>query len=431
MAEADKILSQHEVDALLLAIDSGTAESASDVSEERYDFRCPSRVPSGQLRFLHSIHEGYARSLQTALSGLLLCAVETRLVRVHQMSLRGFLGSLPNPTLLVLLSAEPLEGNFLLGISPSIGYPIIERLLGAGKITPPRRDRLLSSLEWNVADTFVNRVLEVLQEAWAAVAPVRFKALRRENDPGAFQFENIDEPTVLITLEIGLGDQHGTLDIAFPAMALEPHFSRMIAATPFSSRKRECGVEQGGAISIRLGPAEVQVKAILQVERLSLKDLEGLRPGDILVTNQLQGSPLIVTVEGRPKFQARLGGLKDRKAIKIVAVASEQDPSAGRASLSVFKGDGAGGPPSGYMENLLHLPLAASVVLAEKAMRVREVMGFKVGDVIGFPQRADEPLELRVAHRRLAHGSCVQIGDVFGLRITAILAPQPSRRGSS
>jgi len=62
------------------------------------------------------------------------------------------------------------------------------------------------------------------------------------------------------------------------------------------------------------------------------------------------------------------------------------------------------GAPSGYVENLLQLPLAASVVLAEKSMRVREVMGFKVGEVIEFPQRADGRLELRVVRPRVLRG---------------------------
>ena len=83
MPEADKILSQHEVDALLSAIDSGGGESPSDPQAEPYDFRRPSRIPPGPLRFIHAMHESFARALQDALSGMLLKSVETRLAGVH------------------------------------------------------------------------------------------------------------------------------------------------------------------------------------------------------------------------------------------------------------------------------------------------------------------------------------------------------------
>ena len=62
MPEADKILSQHEVDALLSAIDSGGGESGASAPAEPYDFRRPSRLPSGPLRYVHALHDGFARS---------------------------------------------------------------------------------------------------------------------------------------------------------------------------------------------------------------------------------------------------------------------------------------------------------------------------------------------------------------------------------
>src|SRR6516162_1740390 len=97
MPEADKILSQHEVDALLSAIDSGGGEAAGETPAEPYDFRRPSRIPPGPLRYVQAIHEAFARSLQPVLSGVLLKPVETRLTGVHQLPLGEFLTSLPNP----------------------------------------------------------------------------------------------------------------------------------------------------------------------------------------------------------------------------------------------------------------------------------------------------------------------------------------------
>src|SRR5581483_3345603 len=190
MPEGDKILSQHEVDALLSAIDSGAGDAASEASAEPYDFRRPSRIPAGPLRFVHAIHEAFARALQPVLSGMLLKPVEARLTGVHQLPLGEFLSSLPNPGVLALLSAEPLEGNFLISIHPSIAGPLVERMLGAGKPASAPRERGLSPLEWNVAETMIRRLLETLAAAWAPVAPVRFSVIGRESEPQAIRAES-------------------------------------------------------------------------------------------------------------------------------------------------------------------------------------------------------------------------------------------------
>ena len=120
MPDAAKILSQHEVDALLSAIDSGGGEPSGEIPAEPYDFRRPSRIPAGPLRYIHALHESFARSLQPALSGMLLKPVEARLSGVHQLPLGEFVSSLPRPAVLVMMTAEPLDGMFLLSVSPSI-----------------------------------------------------------------------------------------------------------------------------------------------------------------------------------------------------------------------------------------------------------------------------------------------------------------------
>jgi flagellar motor switch protein FliM len=431
MPEADKILSQHEVDALLSAIDSGGGESSAESSAEPYDFRRPSRIPPGPLRFIHTMHEGYAREVQSALSGMLLRPVEARLAGVHQLPLGEFVSSQPNPAVLLLLSAAPLEGSFLIAINPAIAYPLLERLLGAGKVAAAQRDRALSPLEWNVADALAERLLDLLAAAWAPLVPLRFQVVRRESDPLALKFDSPNEPSVAVALEIALGDQRGGLDIVFPSLSVEPYLEKMVSSAPFSAPK-EAGQGREEAISRRLAPAEVELGAHLPPETLRIQDLAALRPGDLLVTNHPHSGPVFLTVEGRRKFLARLGSLKERKAAKIVAQAAEPaDPLPGRAfdsaqgkssrpGLRVLKsGEGATGvpPKSGAAEAVMQLPLTASVVLAERTLRLREVLALRPGEVLEFPRRADDPLELRVAGRAIAEGSAVKIGDRFGLRV--------------
>jgi flagellar motor switch protein FliM len=73
--------------------------------------------------------------------------VEVKLTSVDQLTYSEFVFSLENPTCFNLLRAEPLEGNLILDINPSILYPIIDRLLGGGKDGRPLARRPLTEIE--------------------------------------------------------------------------------------------------------------------------------------------------------------------------------------------------------------------------------------------------------------------------------------------
>ena len=153
------VLSQAEVESLLSAMAAG-AEAAAGCRRRRpaagrcprrrekitpYDFKRPERVGKEQMRALQTLHEGFGRNFGAGLSALLRSIVEVKLTSVDQLTYSEFVFSLENPTCFNLLKAEPLEGNLILDINPSILYPIIDRLLGGGReggaAGPPAADR--------------------------------------------------------------------------------------------------------------------------------------------------------------------------------------------------------------------------------------------------------------------------------------------------
>ncbi len=150
---SDEVLSQAEVESLLNAMETkakdvkatstANVSGRSDRPREKitpYDFKRPERVGKEQMRALQSLHEGFGRNFGAALSALLRSIVEVKLTSVDQLTYSEFVFSLENPTCFNLLKAEPLEGNLILDINPSILYPIINRLLGGGKETGPWPD---------------------------------------------------------------------------------------------------------------------------------------------------------------------------------------------------------------------------------------------------------------------------------------------------
>ena len=135
----DDVLSQAEVESLLSAMATAKTRSrrapAPSAGERPcrgakprekitpYDFKRPERVGKEQMRALQTLHEGFGRNFGAALSAMLRSIVEVKLTSVDQLTYSEFVFSLENPTCFNLLKAEPLEGNLILDINPSILYP--------------------------------------------------------------------------------------------------------------------------------------------------------------------------------------------------------------------------------------------------------------------------------------------------------------------
>jgi flagellar motor switch protein FliM len=69
----------------------------------------------------------------------------------------------------------------------------------------------------------------------------------------------------------------------------------------------------------------VELRVRLAETRIGTGELVGLRVGDIITTQKDVRSPLVVSIEGLPKFHARPGAIKGHKAIMIEEAL--EDPS--------------------------------------------------------------------------------------------------------
>ncbi|MBI1248120.1 flagellar motor switch protein FliM [bacterium] len=332
---ADNVLSQAEVESLLNAMETGTDSAQGPVtavptadpnssrpsrSREKvtpYDFKRPERVGKDQMRALQSMHEGFSRNFGAALSALLRSIVEVKLTSVDQLTYSEFVFSLENPSCFNLLVAEPLEGNLILDINPSILYPIIDRLLGGGKESTPTSRRPLTEIELTLVTRITDLFLVELKEAWENVLPLDLRVVRVESNPQLVQIVPPNEVVVLVSFELAIGDVRGMINLCIPFNSIERVSNKLTANTWFAYGSTEATPESRASMGIHLDQAPVELDVILAETTISMEDLLDLRVGDVITTEKDSRTPLQVNVNGTPTFQAFAGAFKGRKAIQI------------------------------------------------------------------------------------------------------------------
>jgi flagellar motor switch protein FliM len=324
------VLDQSEVDALLAAMDAQESEetpidigrptpTAKDV--RMYDFKRPERVSKDQMRALESIHESFARSLGAAMSGLLRTIIEVRVATIEQLTYSEFIHSLPNPTNFNLLSAEPLEGQMCLEISPLIIYPIIDRLLGGTNSTLFIPQRPLTLIELRLVGRIIDRALNCLNEVWSSLVPVKFKLMETESNPHLVQIVAPNEVVVVIGFELKMGQRAGTMSLCIPFNVIEPVVSKLATQGWLAYQRRANVEDRSQDIVDSLQDAKVNLTVYLAETEVTVSELLNLQVGDIIQTLKPAQNELILQVEGKNKFAGRMGRHKDGRALKITRTA--------------------------------------------------------------------------------------------------------------
>ncbi len=327
------VLSQAEVESLLSSVDepaaaaSPAAAPASNPSNDKvavYDFKRPERVGKEQMRALQTMHEGFGRNIGASLSALLRTIVEVKLTSVDQLTYGEFVFSLENPTCFNLIQADPLEGQLILDINPSILFPIIDRLLGGSTsgVVPTRRP--LTEIELRLVSRITRLFLDEMQHAWENVMELNLEVDRVESNPQLVQIIPANEVVVLISFELAVGETHGMANLCIPFNSIERIAHKLTSNSWVSYSKRPATPDSIRKITNRICPAPVELVVELARTNIATSDLLNLRVGDVIASEKDVHEPLVVSVAGSPKFHARPGQYKGRKAIEVVDSLAEQ-----------------------------------------------------------------------------------------------------------
>ncbi|MBU6172753.1 MAG: flagellar motor switch protein FliM [Planctomycetes bacterium] len=329
---SDDVLTRNDVESLLQALESGPKPGATATEVKKadtqkstapkvriltYDFKRPERVGKEQMRALQSLHDGFSRNLGASLSAVLRTMVEVKLISVDQLTYSEFVYSLTIPTCFNLLKPLPLEGNWVLDISPSLLYPIIDRMLGGGVSSDSTLKRPLSDIELRLAGRVSSVFLRELQSAWQNIVELNIEVERVESNPQLVQIVPPNEVVVMVSFELSIGQVRGMINLCIPYNTIERVNSKLTSNSWLGYASARSNSETQDQLLSRLDGSNAEVIVTLARSTIKTADLFDLEVGDIITTEKDTLAPLEVEVSNRVKFLASPGSFKGRKAIQI------------------------------------------------------------------------------------------------------------------
>jgi flagellar motor switch protein FliM len=333
------VLDQSDIDALLKAVADGDVETSTadarifsrtrrdeeGVEIREHDFKRPERISKDQMRSLQQLHETFARSVGVSLSGLLRTIVEVRVSQAEQMTYSEYITSLPNPTCFNLVKAPQLEGQLCLEISPLIIYPLIDRLLGGNNQDLFIPQRAMTLIEGRLVHRILSRSMTALTEAWEGVMKIDFELGEMESNPQLLQIVPPNEVVAVIGFEIKMINRAGTMNLCIPFNVIEPLMEKLAEQSWFLLGKKSGDPKFTRRISAQLSDARVGVSALLAHTTMTMAELLSLAEGDLIVTEKSAASPIVLCVEGQPKFLARPGQHRGNNAVQVIRATTASD----------------------------------------------------------------------------------------------------------
>ncbi len=314
-------LTQKDIDLLLTGSASlSTSETAKPITETEvvpYNFMRPPRVNKDRRSTLETIHARFALSMQAMLTSRLRTPIDLVLSSVEQANFSEFILSLASPcAAYVFKIGDRLGSQGVIDFSTDVAYHLVDRMFGGpGEHCEIRRS--LTPLEQTVVRGMADRAVGLLRDAWQGQLDMNPEVVGFESIPDMLQITSREDTVLLMTFEMRSGGFSGFITICLPMGIIEQSLQNRQAARQLHARG---GADVSGArtlVEASLKHAQLVVQARLPVFRLSAREVNELRPGQVVQTGLLLDLPAEVLVNRRIRYLGLLGQQRRRVCLRI------------------------------------------------------------------------------------------------------------------
>ncbi len=310
------LLSQDEIDALLHGVDDGDIDTDEDIDEEgvrSYDLASQDRIVRGRMPTLEMINERFARYTRISLFNLLRRNADVSTGGVQIMKFGEYIHTLYVPTSLNIVKIRPLRGAGLFIFDAKLVFKLVDNFFGGDGRHAKIEGREFTPTENRVVQMVLEQIFIDMKEAWNAVFKVDFEYINSEVNPSMANIVSPSEVVVICTFHIELDGGGGDLHMAIPYSTIEP--IRELLDAGVQSDVDDVDERWMNTIKKDLLEARVPINATVLENRISLREVSNLKPGDVIPI-ELPDS-VTMTANKVPMFTAQLGQKDGSLALKI------------------------------------------------------------------------------------------------------------------
>ncbi len=302
--------------------DLATGEAETDEAETKstvknYDFKTANRFTKEQIRAISVVFKNFGHLLSNYLMGTLRASCDSEVLSIEEMSFNEFNNSVPSPVIIAIINTSPFTGSLILEMTKEISYSIISRVLGGTKEIAAE-GRQFTEIELAIMERVLWQSLKNFDEAWIKIMEVSSVLEKVETSMQFAQIVDINEPVLMVTLNITIGAESGLIGFCLPHQALEPFIKNLNTKHMYSGSPNKKVEANPARIISTIKHSEIMVSAVFNATEATVRDITSLDVGDVIQLSHKVDEPLIVKYQQIPKYRASLGKYRNNLAVKIL-----------------------------------------------------------------------------------------------------------------
>ncbi|MEZ4483704.1 MAG: FliM/FliN family flagellar motor switch protein [Syntrophotaleaceae bacterium] len=222
-----------------------------------------------------------------------------------------------------IIRLDPLRWGGLLIFSDALSLYLVEKLLGGNADAQQAMpNRPLTAIERSVLKRSFGDACLDLEKAFISLEKLDCSLVKIESNPRLVNIVPPDTQVVVCRFSVTIRKMTGQISLAIPLPALDPLREKMRDQMGPLSKKTDQNWQR--QVEDALSEMETNIAAQLAQIALPVRDILNFQVGDIIDLGRDPSGPLSVLVEGKPKFVARAGAIKGKKAIRLTERIKDQ-----------------------------------------------------------------------------------------------------------
>lgn len=314
------LLSQDEINALIETY-KATGSQAVDVAAPDkqvriYDFQRPDKFSKEHLRSLNVIHSKYGASFAVGLATMLRLGTQVHLLALDQLTYQEYCASVPDGTLFVEVSMEPLNSTTIFEFNPLLIATCVD-LLAGGACVSTAGSAEITDIDKAVVRPVVEYALRKYAEAWSSVVALKPRIVSMTTESTTHQILLPSEPVVVCGYEAGVGECVSMMSICIPATSIEAVLPSLSLGRTLNMRSRQSD-KAAEALKKTFDEVDVECRAILGRTSLSLEEVVNLEIGDLIQLPTKTNGCAELGVGNVATFEGVLGMSGRNLAVKVI-----------------------------------------------------------------------------------------------------------------
>ena len=283
---------------------------------ESYDFRNPSTFTRDHQRMMETVLRAYADQTAAVITSKLRASCSHELESLQQTTYSAFVNSLPEETVLLTTSLNPLNSTALIHLPLEFAMLAIDLPLGgSGEADQPSRG--LTEIESELVGDLGSSLVGALRFSFDGVITWFPVLTGQYSSPEVAHGASPGDQMLVVTFRLEIQEEVFHTILALPLTPILPSLDAALAAR-LAEQRGSKSRDFAADLEARVRTAPVTVAVRLRPIRGRLADFAQLSVGDVFRLGHSPDSPWEVTSHGVVFAHALPGGEGTQAAFRVI-----------------------------------------------------------------------------------------------------------------